>query len=89
MMVSFISMAKARAWQLNESMDQLYKPKENGHKLRDAAEILNPRHDERMSLGVQETWLPLLPVQPVAVAAPSHLHLRSGCSTGGLHLWFC
>jgi len=26
-------MAEARAWQLNESMDQLYEPKENGHKL--------------------------------------------------------
>ena len=46
MMVSFISMAEARAWQLNESMDQLYEPKENGHKLRDAAEIPNPGHDE-------------------------------------------
>ena len=45
-MVSFISMAEARAWQLNESMDQLYEPKENGHKPWDAAEIPNPRHDE-------------------------------------------
>ena len=87
--VSFISMAEARAWQLNESMDQLYEPKENGHKSRDAAEIPNQRHDERMSLGVQETRLPLLPVQPVAVAAPSHLHLPSGCGAGRLHLWFC
>ena len=45
-MVSFISMAEARAWQLNESMDQLYESKENGHKLWDAAEIPNPRHEE-------------------------------------------
>ena len=45
-MVSFISMAAARAWQLKESTDLLYKPKENGHKPWDAADIPNPRHDE-------------------------------------------
>ena len=90
-MVSVISMAEARAWQLNESMYQLYEPKMDTN-----YEMLQKSQTHDMMNGClwvcRKLGSPCSRVpeaQPAAVPAPSRRRCRSGCSPGRLYLWCC